>query len=216
MQHLIEKNGILVVYFSTYQIRLLYLQRIQLFVNVVFIVIINYFMRHFIALGATILMCMVALCSCEKGYDEAPEDQSLKRIIVVNGANYHAATTSLSTESGLNFRAVTTDDELTINLVMKDAELNKEYDLNLGDNCGSKYLQILFSNISKESYSVATMGPNSLNVINEWGTSELRNLRNANAKISANGDGTYSVTISAEGDGLSFKLDYNDEIDHIE
>lgn len=173
-------------------------------------------MRHFIALGATILMCMVALCSCEKGYDEAPEDQSLKRIIVVNGANYHAATTSLSTESGLNFRAVTTDDELTINLVMKDAELNKEYDLNLGDNCGSKYLQILFSNISKESYSVATMGPNSLNVINEWGTSELRNLRNANAKISANGDGTYSVTISAEGDGLSFKLDYNDEIDHIE
>ena len=163
-------------------------------------------MRHFIALGATILMCMVALCSCEKGYDEAPEDQSLKRIIVVNGANYHAATTSLSTESGLNFRAVTTDDELTINLVMKDA----------GDNCGSKYLQILFSNISKESYSVATMGPNSLNVINEWGTSELRNLRNANAKISANGDGTYSVTISAEGDGLSFKLDYNDEIDHIE
>lgn len=173
-------------------------------------------MRHFIALGATILMCMVALCSCEKGYDETPEDQSLKRIIVVNGANYHAATTSLSTESGLNFRAVTTDDELTINLVMKDAELNKEYNLNLGENCGSKYLQVLFSKVGMDSYSVATMGPNSLNVIKEWGASEIHELRNANAKISANEDGTYSVNITAEGDGLSFMLDFNDKIDRIE
>ncbi|MCR5497398.1 MAG: hypothetical protein K6F48_06120 [Paludibacteraceae bacterium] len=173
-------------------------------------------MRHFIALGATFFMCVVALCSCEKGGEEIAEDQSLKRLIVVNGVNYHATDTYLSMESGLNFRAITTDKELTVNLVMKESELNKEYDLNVGENCGANYLQVLFSNLSMESYSVATMGPNSLNVINEWGASELRELRSANAKISSNEDGTYSVSITAEGDGLSFKLDYNDKIDHID
>lgn len=172
-------------------------------------------MKRAFAFWTVAVMCMAVLNSCERGTEEDTVDLSSNRTIVVNGVNYKTAATSLSTKSGLNFEATTINDELTINLVMNEGELNKEYDLNSAINAGGKYIQILFSKSEMDSYSVAMMGPNTLNVIKEWGTSEQRELKNANAKITKNDDGTYSVFISAEGDGLTFLMDFSGEIDKI-
>lgn len=173
-------------------------------------------MKHFITLWTVVMMCMSILSSCEKGYDDPTEEPLVKHLIMVNGVEYKTTTTHLSTQSGLNFEAKTANDELTVNLVMKDSELNKEYDLNSSTNCGSQYLQVLFSNAGMDSYSVATMGPNSLNVLKDWGTSEIRELKSATAKICNHPDGTYSVYITAEGNGLSFIMDFIDKVDRVD
>lgn len=172
-------------------------------------------MKRAFAFWTVAVMCMAVFSSCECGKEEEAAVLPSSRSIVVNGVNYKTAATSLSTKSGLNFEATTINDELTVNLVMNEGELNKEYDLNSSVNAGGKYIQILFSKSEMDSYSVAMMGPNTLNVIKEWGASEQRELKNATAKITKNDDGTYSVLINAEGDGLTFLMDFSGEIDQV-
>ena len=172
-------------------------------------------MKPLFTFGAALLMCIFALSSCEHAQEETNEKDTPTRILVVNGVKYQTATTQLTKGSGLNFKATTANDELTIVLVMKDSELDKEYDLNSESNCGTRYLQVLFSNVSVDSYSIATMGPKRLNVMKEWGGSEIRDLELAKAKISKNSDDTYTIYITAEGDGLSFQMDYTGEINQI-
>lgn len=197
-------------YLYLFKIRLLYLQHIQLFMNVVFIVTKYDFMKRFFAIWTTLLMCMVFFSSCEKGYDYTEEELPPKQLAIVNGVEYQLSKASFSKKSGdINFEASTDSKNLTIKLMLKSAEWGKEYDLNDESNCGSKSLHILFSDISKDSYAIGTMGPKQLNILKEY-SNEIRTVENAKAKICKNNDGTYSVYASANGEGLSFQMDSND------
>ncbi len=170
-------------------------------------------MKSFFLNLATGLMCLGAMCSC--GDDSDIVIANSDQFVTVNGVRYTTAATTLSTNSGLRFEATTVDEEVSINLVMSDAELNKEYDLNVNGEGGNKYLQVIFSKSDLDSYSVAMMGPYTLNVLKGWGGSEKRDLKDARAKIARNDNGTYSVYITAEGDGLTFMMDFNGEIDQV-
>lgn len=164
-------------------------------------------MKRFFALWTAALMCLAFFNSCEKGYDNTEVDLPPIRLATVNGVEYQLTNASFSKKSGdIYFEASTADLNLTIKLIVKDAEWGKEYDLNDDSNCGSKCLHILFSDVSKDSYTIGTMGPNQLNVLKEY-SNEIRVVEDAKAKVSKNSDGTYSVSANAEGEGLSFQMD---------
>ncbi len=165
-------------------------------------------MIRFSVIGTAMLICMSILSSCEKGYDYIEEEISPKRFAVVNNVEYQLTNASFTKKSGdINLEAQTVEKDLTIFLTMKNAQWGTEYDLNNESDFGSKSLQITFSDVSKECYTIGIVGgPNQMNVDKGYST-EIRTVETAKAKICKNPDGTYSVFASAKGKGLSFEMD---------
>lgn len=164
---------------------------------------------------------MTFLSSCEEAI-QLPSEESSEDIVFVNGAKYKLRNTALTVDNGLYFTAnfnssgyAGSEDELTIYLSMDGCELNEDYDLNSSDKGGKKYLQVLFSDYKKDSYSVAMLGPNILNVLKQSGKSETRDLSLANARIGKDENGRFYVDLVVDGDGLTVKMDWDGWINDL-
>ncbi|MCQ2225642.1 MAG: hypothetical protein MJZ14_07980 [Paludibacteraceae bacterium] len=179
-------------------------------------------MKRFFVYWVTALMALAFISSCE----EAPQfasDESSEDIIFVNGVKYKLRNTALTVDHGLyftaNFNSLSYkggDDELTIFLSMDDCKLNHEYDLSDDEDGGKKYLQVFFSDAGKDSYSVAMIGPNKLNILKASGKNEERNLSKATAKIGKDKEGRFYFDLIVDGDGLTVKMDWDGWIDDLD
>ncbi len=170
---------------------------------------------------AMALSVLTFMTSCEQAPQLASEESS-ENIIFVNGSKYKLRNTALTVDNGLFFSAnfnspasQASTDELTVVLSMTGCDLNEEYDLNSSEKGGKKYLQVLFSDYNRDSYSVAMLGPNVLNVLKSSGKSETREVSMAKAKIGKDENGRFYVDIVVDGDGLTVKMDWDGWIDDL-
>lgn len=179
-------------------------------------------MKRIFVVMTMAFVSLLFFASCEKAPEDALKENESADFIFVNGVKYLLRSTALTVDHGLYFKAYFNsssyqgdEDELMVYLSMDGCDLNQEYDLSSNEDGGKKYLQVLFSNYEKDSYSVAMLGPKVLNIMRSAGKSETRDVVSAIASINKDEEGRFYANIVVDSDGLTLKLDWDGWIDDL-
>lgn len=182
----------------------------------------TFIMKRLIVFLAMTIGSLAFFSSCEKGSNDDNVESSSEKLIFVNGVRYVVRSTALTVDNGLYFTAYCyspsngeSSDDLTVSLTLTGCELNHEYDLTASDG-SKKHLQVMFSDYNMDSYSVSMLGPKILNVMQQWGKSETREVETAVAEIDKDEEGMFHIYMLVDADGLSMKSDFECWIDDLD